>query len=71
MFLIYNIGPSLFYLLLGIGNKTMSSFFAYCYERFETLIPDEIEAEISSILAKLDFYNKTGEYEILKLEATQ
>ena len=56
---ICNIVPSLLHLTLGIGNKIMSSFFTYCYERFETLTSSEVEAETLSILAELDFNNKT------------
>ena len=49
----------------------MSSFFTCCYKRFETLAPNEIEAKTSSILPKLDFNTKTGEYERMKLETAE
>lgn len=56
---ISNIAPSLSHLLLGIGNKRISLFFNYCHERFEILTTPEIEAETETILAELDYNNKT------------
>ena len=49
-----SIAPSALCLLLGIGNKLMSSFFSCCHERFETITRVEIETETSCIIAELD-----------------
>ena len=68
---ILHIVPSLLHLLLGIDNKIMSSFFKCCYERFETLTPEEIEVETLCILAELDCEEKTEQCALLELESQE
>ena len=71
MFPVTHVVPSLLHRLLGIGNKIMSSFFNYCYDRFETLTTLEIKGETKLILAEINHNNKTEQHELLKLESTE
>ena len=71
MLLIKHVVPSLLHLLLGVGNKCMSSFFQHTYELFETLTSSEIEAESMCIIAELDYDNESEQCELLVLEANE
>ena len=71
MFPIKHVAPFLLHLLLGVGNKCMSSLFQCTYERFETLTSSEIEAESMCMISELDYDNKSEQHELLVLEANE